>query len=99
MIIFAQLADDGRAHTLINQKSHLNGLSAEGNKGCILEGLGGKEETGKDIVLHQAGIFFQNCLHTDAMSQKPQDVLHGEPGASDDWFAHHYLGVYGYPFQ
>lgn len=60
---------EGRAHALINQKSHLNGLSLDGNKGGILKGLGGKEETGIDIVLHQAGILHHDLLHGGAMGQ------------------------------
>jgi hypothetical protein len=43
MIILAQPAHDGRAHALVNQKSHLNGLGLR-EKGSILEGLGCKEK-------------------------------------------------------
>jgi hypothetical protein len=64
-----------------------------------LEGLGGKEETGIDILLRQSGILCQDFLHGGAMGQESQDVLHCEPGATDDGFAYHNFGIYGNPFQ
>ena len=99
MIILAQPAHDRRAYSLVNQKSHLNGLGRNGNEGGILKGLGGKEKTGIDIVLHQAGILLQDLLHGAAVSKESQDVLHGEPCAPDDGFAYHHFGIYGDPFQ
>jgi hypothetical protein len=99
MIVLAKPAHDRRAYTLVNQKSHLNGLGRNGDEGGILEGLGGKEKTGIDVVLHQAGILHQDLLHGGAMGQESQDVLRSEPGAPDDWFAYHYFGIYGDPFQ
>jgi hypothetical protein len=64
-----------------------------------LKGLGGKEETGIDIVLRQARILFQDLLHGSAMGQESQDVLYGKSCALDDGFAYHYFGIYGDPFQ
>jgi len=86
-----------RGSALADQKSHLTGI--DGNEGGILKGLGGKEKTGIDVVLHQARILFHDLLHGAAVSQESQDVLHGEPGAPYDGFAYHYFGVYGNPFQ
>ncbi len=88
-----------RSSALVNQKSHLNGLDRDGNERSILKGLGGKEKTGIDVVLFQAGILHQDLLHGATMGQESQDVLHCEPGAPDDGFAYHHLGIYGYPFQ
>jgi hypothetical protein len=64
-----------------------------------LKGPGGKEKTGIDVVLHQAGILHQDLLHSSAVGQESQDVLHSEPGAQDDGFAYHHFGINGYPFQ
>jgi hypothetical protein len=64
-----------------------------------LKGLGGKEETGIDIVLHQARILLQDLFHGGAMGQESQDVLYGKSCALDDGFAYHYFGIYGDPFQ
>ena len=89
----------GRAHALVNQKSHLNGLSLDGNKGGILKGLGSKEKTGIDAVLHQARILLQDLLHCGAVSQESQDVLHRKSCSLDDGFAYHYFGIDGDPFQ
>jgi hypothetical protein len=75
------------------------GFGLNGDEGGILESLGGKEKTGIDVVLFQAGILHQDLLHGGAMGQESQDVLHCEPRAPDDGFADHYFGIYGYPFQ
>ena len=88
-----------RGSALVNQKSHLNGLCRDEDEGGILKGLGGKEETGIDVVLFQAGILHQDLLHGAAMGQESQDVLHCEPSASDNGFAYHYFGICGDPFQ
>ena len=88
-----------RSSALVNQKSHLNGLGREGNERSVLKGLGGKEKTGIDVVLFQAGILHQYLLHGATVSKESQDVLHGEPSAPDDGFAYHCFGIYGYPFQ
>lgn len=61
--------------------------------------LGGKEKTGIDVVLFQAGILLQDLLHGSAMGQESQDVLHCKPGATDDGLAYHYFGIYGNPFE
>jgi len=63
-----------RSSALVNQKSHLNGLDREGNERSILKGLGGKEKTGIDVVLFQAGILLQDLLHGAAMGQESQYV-------------------------
>lgn len=83
----------------VHYKSHLNGLIREGNERSVLKGLGGKEKTGIDVVLHQSGILCQDFLHGGAMGQESQDILRSEPGATDDGFAYHHFGIDGYPFQ
>jgi len=90
---------DVRAYALVNQETHLNGLGRDGNERGIRKGLRGKEKTGIDVVLFQAGILHQDLLHGVAMGQESQDVLHCEPGASDNGFAYHYFGIYGDPLQ
>lgn len=99
MIVLAKPAYDRRAYALVNQETHLNGLGHDGDEGGILKGLGGKEKTGIYVVLFQAGILLQNLLHGAAVSQESQDVLRSEPGATDDGFAYHHVGIYGNPFQ
>ena len=64
-----------------------------------MKGLGGKEKTGIDIVLHQAGILHQDLLYGGAVSKESQDVLDGKSCALDDGFAYHYFGIDGDPFQ
>ena len=64
-----------------------------------MKGFGGKEETGIDIVLHQARILLQDLFHGSAMGQESQDVLYGKSCALDDGFAYHYVGTDGNPFQ
>jgi hypothetical protein len=81
------------------RNAYLNGLCLDGNKGCILKGLGSKEKTGIDVVFLQAGILHQDLLYAGAVCQEPENVLHGEPCAPDDWFAYHHFGIYGNPIE
>ena len=100
MIVLAQPPHDRRAHALVNEEyAYLNGLGLNGDEVGILKGLGGKEKTGIDIVLHQAGILHKYLLHGGAMGKESQDVLYGKSCAPDDGLAYHYFGIYGYSFQ
>ena len=74
-------------------KTSLYCFRFDGNERSVLKGLGGKEKAGIDIIFCQARILFQDILYGGSMRQELQDVLHGQPCASDDWFSYHYPGI------
>ena len=73
-------------YVFIAQKPHCSGRRWKDRfLGYQIAGVG---KARRDVILREAGIFFNNLASSPAISQMAQDLLHTDPSSPDNGFAH-----------
>ena len=98
-ILLTQPPCQSGACALVYQKTHLGGLRHQGHERGSLQSPRCEKKAGLNIFFLQSLVFIQDFRYGCALSQKAQDMFHGQASPLNDRLSDHDLGIQGNTFK